>query len=202
MQLILLHLFTFGFILNSSLSFVLNLNNSASLHNKVHFSISSPHSSSSSVTLNLSSSKSTPISESLAVPAYILIEAKITDLEKFADYAAIVPSVVQQYGGEYIVLKGKHTPLEGDWGYANEFDFSSIISNDNLEESGDHGEEQEETISLQEMPVIETKIVIQKWPNEEMAKRFWYSSEYAQLKKLREGTGIFRIMLVEGTHSI
>lgn len=205
MQLILKHLFIFGFILTYSLSFVFNLKNinRASLHHIVPFSISS-YSSSSSVTLNFSSSKSTSTStsESLAVPVYILIEAKITDLEKFADYAAIVPSIVQQYGGEYIVLQGKHTPLEGDWGYGNEFDFLSIISNYKLEESDDHGEEQGETISLQEVPVVETKIVIQKWPNEEMAKRFWYSSEYAQLKKLREGTGMFRIMLVEGTRSI
>mmetsp|Transcript_44101 Transcript_44101/g.64815 ORF Transcript_44101/g.64815 Transcript_44101/m.64815 type:complete len:135 (-) Transcript_44101:359-763(-) len=44
----------------------------------------------------------------------------------------------------------------------------------------------------------ETKVVLHKWPNAEMAKRFWESDEYREIKKIREGTGEFRIMMVEG----
>ena len=43
-----------------------------------------------------------------------------------------------------------------------------------------------------------TRIVIHRWPNAEMARQFWNSDEYKELKKVREGTGDFRIMLLEG----
>lgn len=94
--------------------------------------------------------------------AYMIIEAKLkqSELGRFGIYATKVPSLVEKYGGEYIVLGGKHEPLEGEWG--------------------------------------ETRIVMHKWPNAESAKQFWNSEEYQELKKVREGTGDFRIMLVEG----
>eukprot|EP00581_Thalassiosira_minuscula_P017679 CAMPEP_0183719988 /NCGR_PEP_ID=MMETSP0737-20130205/12738_1 /TAXON_ID=385413 /ORGANISM="Thalassiosira miniscula, Strain CCMP1093" /LENGTH=133 /DNA_ID=CAMNT_0025949783 /DNA_START=158 /DNA_END=559 /DNA_ORIENTATION=- len=94
--------------------------------------------------------------------AYVLIEAKLkpTELERFGSYASRVPSVVEKYGGQYIVLGGNHEPLEGDWG--------------------------------------ETRLVLHKWPNAECARQFWNSEEYRELKDLREGTGDFRIMLLEG----
>jgi len=44
----------------------------------------------------------------------------------------------------------------------------------------------------------ETRIVLHKWESTSKAKEFWNSDEYQELKKLREGTGEFRIMLVEG----
>ena len=44
----------------------------------------------------------------------------------------------------------------------------------------------------------ETRIVLHKWESTAQAKEFWNSDEYQELKKLREGTGDFRIMLVEG----
>lgn len=44
----------------------------------------------------------------------------------------------------------------------------------------------------------ETRIVMHKWPTTTMAKAFWNSKEYQEVKKLREGTGEFRIMLAEG----
>ena len=43
-----------------------------------------------------------------------------------------------------------------------------------------------------------TRVVLQRWPNATMAKSFWESEEYSEVKKLREGTGDFRVMLVEG----
>jgi len=44
----------------------------------------------------------------------------------------------------------------------------------------------------------ETKIVLHRWPNMQAARDFWYSDEYQAAKKLREGTGQFRVMLVDG----
>lgn len=95
-------------------------------------------------------------------PAYVVIEAQLkqSEMERFASYASQVPRLVQQFGGEYIVLGGKHETLEGEWG--------------------------------------DTRLVMHKWPNAEMAKQFWDSDEYQELKKIRQGTGDFRIMLVEG----
>ena len=95
-------------------------------------------------------------------PAYVVIEAKLkqSEMERFVSYSSQVPSLVQKFGGEYIVLGGNHEPLEGEW--------------------------------------EDTRLVMHKWPNAEMAKQFWDSVEYQELKKIREGTGDFRIMLVEG----
>mmetsp|Transcript_32473 Transcript_32473/g.97240 ORF Transcript_32473/g.97240 Transcript_32473/m.97240 type:complete len:143 (-) Transcript_32473:438-866(-) len=94
-------------------------------------------------------------------PAYLVIEARITDPAKFASYARSVPAVVSSFGGEYLVLGGRHEPLEGEWG--------------------------------------ETRVVLQRWPDGvDSARRFWKSDEYAAVKKLREGTGEFRIVMLEG----
>jgi uncharacterized protein (DUF1330 family) len=181
--------------------------------------ITSPLSTSKSTTTSLAgssaeeqSSEEQSKSISSSTPAYILIEAKITDLEKFYDYASIVPSIVKRYGGEYIVLRGKHTPLEGDWGY---HDMNKNNDNNNENENGEDLVKENEDVKKKEddeekllasmlksmLPSeesIESKIVLQKWPNEKMAKAFWNSPEYAEVKKLREGTGTFRIMLIEG----
>ena len=43
-----------------------------------------------------------------------------------------------------------------------------------------------------------TRIVMHRWPNAESAREFWHSEEYRELKKVREGTGDFRIILLEG----
>ena len=42
------------------------------------------------------------------------------------------------------------------------------------------------------------KLVIHRWPNMEAAKLFWNSPQYRDVKKLREGTGQFKVMLLEG----
>lgn len=95
--------------------------------------------------------------------AYVVVEARLKPSEagRFMDsYASRVPALVAKYGGEYVVLGGRHEPLEGEWG--------------------------------------ETRLVLHRWPNAEMARRFWHSEEYREVKKGREGTGEFRVMLVEG----
>ena len=94
----------------------------------------------------------------------MIIEAKLNPakLNHFmTNYASKVPPLITKYGGEYLILGGKHEPLEGEW---------------------------DET----------TKLVMHKWPNGTMAKQFWNSEEYKEIKMGRVGTGEFRIMLVEG----
>lgn len=40
--------------------------------------------------------------------------------------------------------------------------------------------------------------VVSKWPDRSAALAFWNSREYAEIKILREGTGQFQVMLVDG----
>lgn len=92
--------------------------------------------------------------------AYLVVEAVITDWQKFAAYAKRVPDAVARAGGEYVVLGGEAESLEGDWG--------------------------------------EERLVVHRWPDMASARRFWHSDEYREIKRLREGTGRFRVMLVDG----
>lgn len=93
--------------------------------------------------------------------AYLVIEARIHDRERFATYARATPPLVARHGGRYIVLGGQQSPLEGDWTGA--------------------------------------RVVISAWPDAAAARRFWDSPEYAEARRLREGTGEFRVLLVDGT---
>ncbi len=47
--------------------------------------------------------------------AYIIVQAKITDREKFIPYAKIAADLVEKNGGRYLVRGGAVTSLEGDW---------------------------------------------------------------------------------------
>ena len=44
----------------------------------------------------------------------------------------------------------------------------------------------------------EERLVVHRWPDMDAARRFWHSDEYRDIKRLREGTGRFRVMLVQG----
>lgn len=92
--------------------------------------------------------------------AYMIIEARITDRERFMAYARATPDVVSRYGGEYVVMGGSQEALEGD----------------------DDG----------------SRLVVSRWPDRAAALAFWHSAEYAAIKPLREGTGQFRVRLVDG----
>lgn len=39
--------------------------------------------------------------------------------------------------------------------------------------------------------------LVSEWPDRETALRFWHSAEYAEAKKLREGTGTFQVLLID-----
>ena len=40
-------------------------------------------------------------------------------------------------------------------------------------------------------------MVISEWPDKETAKRFWNSTEYQEVKKLREGIADCQVLLIE-----
>ena len=92
--------------------------------------------------------------------AYLVVQAKLTDPIRFRSYSDIVPQLVKDFGGEYIVLGGDNEVLEGGWNGA--------------------------------------RLVIHRWPDMKSAKLFWNSPQYREAKKLREGTGQFKVMLLEG----
>lgn len=46
--------------------------------------------------------------------AYLIIQATVTDWAKFKGYTQIVPDLVRQFGGEYVVMDGAPELLEGD----------------------------------------------------------------------------------------
>jgi uncharacterized protein (DUF1330 family) len=47
--------------------------------------------------------------------AYLIVEMRINDLEKYKKYMAEAPAAVAAFGGEYLVRGGRHEALEGDW---------------------------------------------------------------------------------------
>lgn len=47
--------------------------------------------------------------------AYLVVEMKINDPERYKAYMAQAPAAVKALGGEYLVRGGRHEALEGDW---------------------------------------------------------------------------------------
>jgi uncharacterized protein (DUF1330 family) len=47
--------------------------------------------------------------------AYVIVEMKISDPERYKEYMAAAPATVAAAGGEYLVRGGRHESLEGDW---------------------------------------------------------------------------------------
>jgi uncharacterized protein (DUF1330 family) len=45
--------------------------------------------------------------------AFMIIQADITDPERFMDYAKRAPALIEQYGGRYRVMRGQCVQLEG-----------------------------------------------------------------------------------------
>ena len=46
--------------------------------------------------------------------AYIIVQANITDKEKYKEYLNKVTSIVEKYSGEYLVRGGKYETHDGD----------------------------------------------------------------------------------------
>jgi uncharacterized protein (DUF1330 family) len=47
--------------------------------------------------------------------AYVITDAKVSDVEKYEGYKALTPSAIAAAGGEFLVRGGDHVVLEGDW---------------------------------------------------------------------------------------
>ena len=46
---------------------------------------------------------------------YVVVEMKITDPERYGQYAAAAPETIAAAGGEYLVRGGRSETLEGQW---------------------------------------------------------------------------------------
>lgn len=51
----------------------------------------------------------------LPMAVFMIIQARISDAQKFSAYTALVPALVARFGGRYRVLGGVTTVLEGQW---------------------------------------------------------------------------------------
>ncbi len=49
------------------------------------------------------------------MPAYVIVDVKITDPVRYEDYKKLTPGIVGSYGGKFIVRGGTTEVLEGDW---------------------------------------------------------------------------------------
>lgn len=47
--------------------------------------------------------------------AYVIVDVKIADPEKYREYVKLVPPTIAAYGGTFIVRGGAAENLEGDW---------------------------------------------------------------------------------------
>jgi uncharacterized protein (DUF1330 family) len=48
------------------------------------------------------------------MPAYMVVQINITDLDRFAQYRAAVPTVVESFGGRYLTRGAQVEVLEGN----------------------------------------------------------------------------------------
>lgn len=49
------------------------------------------------------------------MPAYVINDMEVTNLETFGQYAQLSPPTVTQYGGRFLVRGGRNETLEGNW---------------------------------------------------------------------------------------
>ena len=49
------------------------------------------------------------------MPAYVIVETDITDLEHYEQYKAASPGAIAAGGGRFLVRGGELAVLEGDW---------------------------------------------------------------------------------------
>ena len=49
------------------------------------------------------------------MPAYIIVDAEVTDPERYAEYRKAVPPTLAEHGGRMLVRGGEWELIEGDW---------------------------------------------------------------------------------------
>jgi uncharacterized protein (DUF1330 family) len=47
--------------------------------------------------------------------AYVIVDADVSDPERYKGYMALSPAAIAAAGGRFIVRGGRHETLEGDW---------------------------------------------------------------------------------------
>jgi uncharacterized protein (DUF1330 family) len=47
--------------------------------------------------------------------AYVITDAKVSDVEKYEGYKSLTPAAIAAAGGEFLVRGGDHVVLEGNW---------------------------------------------------------------------------------------
>lgn len=50
------------------------------------------------------------------MPAYMIIQAVLTDPKKFQAYTKVMPDLITKFGGRYVLTARHGYVLEGDWG--------------------------------------------------------------------------------------
>ena len=48
--------------------------------------------------------------------AYVIANVRVNDTERYKDYVAAVPALIEKHGGKYCVRGGESQVLEGEWG--------------------------------------------------------------------------------------
>ena len=47
------------------------------------------------------------------MPAYLIVRAKVTDMAQYQKYMKLTPTILEKYGGRFIVRGGEKITLEG-----------------------------------------------------------------------------------------
>ena len=47
------------------------------------------------------------------MPAYLIVRAKVTDMEQYQKYMKLTPAILEKYGGRFIIRGGEKVILEG-----------------------------------------------------------------------------------------
>ena len=47
------------------------------------------------------------------MPAYLLVRAKVSDMQQYAEYMKLTPAIAEKYGGQFLIRGGDKVILEG-----------------------------------------------------------------------------------------
>lgn len=49
----------------------------------------------------------------ITMPAYLIVRVNVTDMDQYQEYMKLTPSILEKYGGKFIVRGGEKVVLEG-----------------------------------------------------------------------------------------
>ncbi len=47
------------------------------------------------------------------MPAYLIVRAKVSDMQQYQEYMKLTPAIVEKFGGQFIIRGGEKVVLEG-----------------------------------------------------------------------------------------